>query len=417
MKNYSFCIIVLAGSLLIGCDSQEKVTDSLKGEDLFRTVEKYVSLGEHRTGTPADTATSYWLAQELESYGYETKYLEFPLRQFFPEKVFLSNEKDTVKAFPLWWVGENVDSIVHGSLVDIRNAKKINTTDIALIHLPVKGKTNRYIDSLITLGVKGIVAITDNPSGEIEAYNTALGQQPWKVPVILVAPKDSSAIFSFSKRKTLSTLSIQGTFKDVKGRNVYGTIGHGSKYIVISTPISGWFTCGGERGTGLALWLGLAKWVADEKLDYTFVFTGNSGHEQGSFGAHKYLEQSAPAVDKTHLWIHFGAGAATLAYSADSSGLTKQTVVDANRRIFYNEAVRQSFEKTFKDVAAQKILIADSPAGELLYVAKKGYPRFAGVSYGHPFFHVITDDASTTSPEILEATAIAWKNFIVEEAK
>ncbi|HEY6915752.1 MAG TPA: M28 family peptidase, partial [Paludibacter sp.] len=210
---------------------------------------------------------------------------------------------------------------------------------------------------------------------------------------------------------------INGTFRDVQGRNVYGTIGHGDKYIVVSTPISGWFTCGGERGSGIAIWLALARWAADQQLGYTFVFTGNSGHEHAFRGAHEFLERNAPPVEKTKLWIHFGAGAATLEWKNTANGLVKQTNVDPNRRFYFSSDVKEAFEKSFKDIEAQKILANKNPGGELVYVAQKGYTRFAGVSYAHPFFHVKTDDENTTSAEILEVTAKAFRDLILEETK
>ncbi|PXY46144.1 hypothetical protein [Flavobacterium hydrophilum] len=417
-SKYSIlAIFLLYGITTFGQNKPE--VDYFKGSELFSTVQKFVSLGEHRTGTPTDLATSDWLGKELVSYGYDVKYLEFPIRQFFPEKVSLSNGKEIIKAFPLWWVNENISRTVTGTLVVADKGKTLKN-NIALIHLPLKQQgpnQKKYIDSIINVGVKGIVAITDNPSGEIEAYNTNKDQQPWKVPIILIAPKDSTKALEFVKNGKAATLSINGTFKEVKGRNVYGTIGNGDQYIVISTPISGWFTCGGERGSGIAIWLSLAKWAAAQKSKYTFVFTGNSGHEHAFKGAHEYLEQNAPPVEKTHLWIHFGAGAATLEYKTTASGLVKQTNVDPKRRFFFNDLVKNSFNNAFAGIDAVKVLANENPGGELIYVAKKGYKRFAGVSYAHPFFHVKTDDATTTSPEILEETAKAFRDFIKEDIK
>jgi hypothetical protein len=418
-SKYSFIVtLLLYGVTTLGQNKQE--ADFFNGKQLFSTVQKFVSLGEHRTGTPVDLATSDWLGKELGSYGYDVKYLDVPIRQFFPEKVYLSSGKETIKAFPLWWVNEKIERTVTGTLVDASDAKANYKSNIALIHLPLKNqKANPkiYIDSIINLGVKGIVAITNNQSGEIEAYNTNKDQEPWKVPIILIAPKDSTKALAFVKNGKPVTLAINGTFKDVKGRNVYGTIGNGEKYIVVSTPISGWFTCGGERGSGIAIWLSLAKWVASEKSKYTFVFTGNSGHEHAFKGAHEYLEQNAPPVEKTHLWIHFGAGAATLEYKNTASGLVKQTNVDPKRTFFYNDPVNKSFNNAFAAINAVKVLANQNPGGELAFVAKKGYKRFAGVAYPHPFFHVKTDDASTTSPEILEETAKAFRDFIKEDTK
>ena len=151
----------------------QNVINYFDGNTLFSTVKKYVSLGEHRTGTPTDLATSEWIGKELKSVGYGVKYLEFPIRQFFPQKVFLAAGKDTIQAFPLWWVNEKINRGVTGMLVDAGKIKTVGANSIALIHLPLKqAKINpkTYIDSLVNLGVTGIVAITDNESGEIEAY-------------------------------------------------------------------------------------------------------------------------------------------------------------------------------------------------------------------------------------------------------
>ncbi len=209
-------------------------------------------------------------------------------------------------------------------------------------------------------------------------------------------------------------VSIKGTFKNVTARNVYGTIGTGEQFVVVSTPISGWFNCGGERGPGIATWLALAKWAAAEKLPYTFVFTGNSGHELGGWGAKAFLESGAPSPDKTKLWVHLGAGIATLSYQSTPSGLVKENKVDAKRNFFYSASVKEAFDPAFKNVPGNKWEIKQRAGGELVYVIEKGYPNVAGAAYSHPYFHAKADDASTTSPAILEEVALAFKKFIAD---
>ncbi|MBO9570589.1 MAG: hypothetical protein J7497_00015 [Chitinophagaceae bacterium] len=396
------------------------VNNNLQSQDLFNNVKKYVGFGVHRTGTAGDIATSAWLGEELKSYGYNVKYLEFSTRQFFPEKVYLASKHDTITAFPMWWVNENISSNVTGKLVDPNKVTSFAKNNIALIQLPdpkrTYGQNAAYIDSLIDKGISGIVVITNNPSEGIQAYNTSENAKPWRVPIILVAPRDNEKLRSFLNKSTIVTLAINGTFKDVKGRNVYGTIGNGKKYIVVSTPISGWFTCGGERGSGIAIWLNLAKFIAKQHEGYTYVFTGNSGHENAFYGAHQFLESEAPPIDKTHLWLHIGAGAATLKYTKTPSGLVKTNEVDDKRRFFYSDQVKESFTTAFKDTKGEKVLANENPGGELAYVARKGYKRFAGITHVHPFFHVETDDENTTSEDILESTASAFKDFLGTEA-
>jgi hypothetical protein len=210
-------------------------------------------------------------------------------------------------------------------------------------------------------------------------------------------------------------VSIKGTFKNVTARNVYGTIGKGEQYVVVSTPISGWFSCGGERGPGIATWLALAKWAAAKKLPYTFVFTGNSGHELGGWGAKAFLDEGAPPINKTKLWVHLGAGIATLSWQATPNGLVKQNTVDANRNFFYSPSVAATFVPAFSKVAGNKYRIQERAGGELVYVIEKGYPHVAGAAYSHPYFHMKSDDASKTSTVILEEVALAFRTFIDNE--
>lgn len=393
-----------------------KTDSSLSGFQLYSTVKKYVSLGEHRTGTPTDIATSYWLGKELAASGFNVKYLTFPVKQFFLESASVNGSELNVKAFPLWWVNDQISLTVSGKIVV---AKKANPTslngNIALIQIPGAGATTQplinAIDSLTKLGVKGIIAITKSKVGEIVASNTKKDQKPWKVPVVLVAQHDVNALEKAIAENRTVQLSIKGQFKQVEARNVYGTIGSGTKYIVVSTPISGWFTCGGERGPGVSIWLALAKWAATHHDGYTFVFTGNSGHELNSEGAQQFLERAAPAIDETKLWIHLGAGVATLQYKETPNGVTALKTVDPARSFFYNQSVSESFTSAFKNIAGNKLL-TEKPGGELIHVAQKGYKRYVGISHGHPYFHVSTDDASTTSPEILEETVLAFKTLL-----
>ncbi len=224
---------------------------------------------------------------------------------FFSRKFFLSAKKDTINAFPLWWVNENIQRVINGKLIDPKLTKSITKNNIALIELPDRSKSYSgntvYIDSLIDKGISGIVIITNNPSGEIQAYNTTENANSSGCQLYLLLPRDSIKVRSLLQKTV--TLAINGTFKDVKGRNVYGTIGSGDKSIVVSTPISGWFTCGGERGSGLAIWLGLAKFISQHKSEYTFVFTGNSGHENAFYGAHQFLESIAPPKEKNTFMV------------------------------------------------------------------------------------------------------------------
>jgi hypothetical protein len=413
---YTFAVF-LSASLFSACGHAE--TAAPDGKRLYAHVEKYVSFGDHRTGTLANAQTACWLGEELKKYGYTVDYPEFPFRQYFFDKTAIVSGADSVSVFPQWWVNERIGS-VKGRLVNVTSSfvPPDLRGKIAVIRAP-EGEVLqafRLINALAAGGALAVVVVAESPSGEVAAFNATAKPDPWKIPVALVAAKDSAKLAAFAAGRQDVRLYIDGAYKDVKGINVHGAIGKGRKYIVISTPISGWFGCGGERGPGVAVWLELARWAATLKTDYTFVFTGNSGHETGGIGAHLFLDKFAPPIDDTHLWIHLGAGLATLACQKTPDGLVKQGEADSLRSFFYSDPLKDSFTEAFGKTKAQKFSTNERNAGELIYVAQKGYRRILGVSYIHPYFHTPADSASATSPRILEDITADFQRFILKEA-
>ncbi|HEY5750705.1 MAG TPA: hypothetical protein VIU12_31800 [Chryseolinea sp.] len=417
MKRIFLFIALMASAPALAQPNPEAA--AFKGDKLFGTVTHYASLGEHRTGTPADFATSEWLGKELAASGYTVKYYEFSLKQFFPEAVSVTDaKKRALKAFPFWYVSDSIKLDVEGALTGRTTAVKDKVVVLNFTSSQ-PGQSGEQLlqklSELIAAGAKAVIGYTESEAGEIAALNTPKAAQPWKAPVVLVSPSDARQLLA-QEGQTVK-VSIKGTFKQVTARNVYGTIGNGDQYVVVSTPISGWFGCGGERGPGVATWLALAQWAAAAKLPYTFVFTGNSGHELGGWGAKAFLDGGAPPVDKTKLWVHLGAGIATLAWKSTPSGLVKENKVDVNRNFFYSNSVATSFQAAFKNVQGNKWTTTQRVGGELIYVIDKGYPNVAGAAYSHPYFHMKSDDASKTSPAILEEVAVAFRNFIESQIR
>lgn len=74
--------------------------------------------------------------------------------------------------------------------------------------------------------------------------------------------------------------------------------------MLLTTPLSGWFRCAGERGTGIAVMLAVAERLAAEGVP--LLVNGNSGHELIDLGAH-HLAESKPAACSI---FHFGASVA-----------------------------------------------------------------------------------------------------------
>ncbi len=229
------------------------------------------------------------------------------------------------------------------------------------------------------------------------------------VPVVQLAPKDLHCLKDGSK----ASLTIRGQLGEVTARNIQGTIGSGDKAIIISTPISGWFTCGGERRPGIATFNALAKWVVEQKLPYKFIFTGNSGHELAQHqGTHIFLHEKTPNPEDVRLWFHLGASFAMYSYAETANGVEKRPEADPNRIVYYSGDFAQPIGEAFKNIKINKA--PGKAYGELVVAQQKGYSRFIGLvgTASFALFHTPLDDASTTSPKLLEEMANAVKEAI-----
>ena len=434
--KWNIFFAVLLGSLLAvallvtSCanKSNNEVNTTNNGSTLFTSVKKFVSIGEHRTGTPEDLVTSEWLRSELDLAGYKTEFVEFPLRQFFFKSGKLSSGNQSIDIFPIWPVKDDTNLAQTGKVIDGDKLKELSAVkgNLVLTRLKeVHGASNpeiaSQINSFINAGALAVLAITENNTGEVVALNTFDNQTAWKAPVYHLAPKDSSLVLKAIADGSLIGIQIKGNMQAVNARNVLGKIGSGPQHVVISTPISGWFTTGGERGPGIAVWLGLARWASQNSAkypEYTFVFTGHSGHELSLLGAKAFVEKAAPKPEDTKLWIHLGAAVAVREWKEENGQWTMTDSVDSRRGIYYSEAVAESFEKTFENVKAKKVKGTEQnkesakPGGEGALFQQKGYNNLVSIAHGHRLHHVKTDDEHTTSPQLLQELEVALENFI-----
>ncbi len=395
--------------------AQDKAGDPIfNGNKLFADVKQYVDFGIHRTATDGDNQTSAWLKNKLDKLGYKTEYLYFPVKQYFLESASLQVKNKVLNVFPLWPVAQANVSL-NAVLVDADKNKQSVSGKIAIIRL--KKEDRQYIDrlekldrfnDLIARHASAIILIVDNEAGQIAALNTQPNAS-WKIPVVQIAPKDTAQLISGAT----ASLQIKGSLKDVQARNVIAKIGSGKKEVIVSTPISGWFTCGGERGPGIAIFNAIAEWVSVTKPPYTFVFIANSSHElEDHRGTHVFIDKRAPKPENVRLWVHFGASFAINAYQKTTDGIQKLDAVDPKRRVYYSSNMENTIHKAFDNKSITQL--KDVALGELSVAKKYGYASyfgFVGADF-NPYFHTPVDDETATSPKILEETALLIRNAI-----
>lgn len=431
MKPHRRQILLGGGALaLAACTSGEiggaATAQEFDGEALHADVRRYVDLATktdgHRTGTPADLATLDWLEARLQGADYALERLETPIAVHRPDRAQVIVDGRVIEGFPQWpviWTGPRgltmplvlvPDPSQAGAAKDALALIRFPYFRASSMALPAYGEAIR---ALRAAGAKGVVIITEGPTGDIIAMNAPASLPPFGLPMLLVGPRQAPPVIEAARARKTAMLTIAGSDAPGVARTLVGRIARGPKHIVVSTPASGWFACGGERGPGIALWLAFAEALA-RRSTASLVFVANSGHEIGDLGAHQFLIKAAPAKESVALWLHLGAGIATYDWH-EANPLRRLPNPDPQRYLLASQPLADVARAAFKgQPGLEQVYEATvaQAAGELRPILAAGYDRAVGIFAGHRFHHVPSDDATKTGPELLAPVARALLQII-----
>ena len=407
--------------------------DPLDGESLYEDVLHYSILGEHRTATPKDMVTGIWIGNRLKQAGYKVQKQDWTTRQFYPRRTEVIIGKNLKLAgFPVWWPKPTSPQGVQAEMTDDINDANgkiylfINVTAATFSVTPV---VVNEIDTAYRNGAVAVVMVTyyegtdSIPSDEFIGLNAIQEtQDELPIPVVSAMAKDrhalDEAIMNHSTVKVVST----GVYKNqAQAFNVIGTLdrGPGSKVMVVTTPCSGWFTCAGERGAGVAIFLGLAEWAARTTSNTSWIFAATSGHEIDSLGLINYMESDfVPRPEEVFAWTHIGAWQAMYNYVAEDGRLYPTDKMDFRLFQVVGQQLRGAVTANFADPALNLRIVPAIVYGDLLGVIQYGYTNLMGISYGHEFHHSTEDLPYVTGSELLEPVARAYKGtfeMIIDE--
>ena len=396
--------------------------DPFAGAKLMTDVESYVGFGTHRTGSPGDVATSEWFAKRWRELGYEIEQTEFSVPNADTKVAKLRIGDEAFDGFaqpplsftpeggvnaPLAWWNDKSPADVSGK--------------IALVHVPRQpgapspGAAYRAIFERCSLaGAVGIVAVMSGPSGEVVAINTPV-EMLMEIPVLQIGEKEKPRLEAALAAKLPGKLVIEGPGGFRNGKNTIARHGTAGPWVIISTPQSGWFTCGGERGPGIAMSRALAEWAITKNFPVRWLFIATSGHEWTDFGADMFHKNQAPAPKDTALWFHLGASFGARGYQETPTGLVMQDTPNLSRTLMATPDLAPLCEAAFAgQPVIEKPLAADvsKALGEYRLVAEEGYPTSAGFWGANAKFHTPIDGADSTTAEIMEPIARAIAQVI-----
>jgi len=394
--------------------------DFFSGEKLYHDVVTYARFGEHRTATRGEEETTEWIGRELESAGVKTSSESFPVETYFVTETKLTVGQHIVDCFPLWppcWTGPQG---IRGPLALVGASKIPLKGRVAVVKVPPSGGGPSFVASgdanavngAAEAGAVGVLIIAHGPSEEIHSYNTPPNVPRWPIPVALVPKRSETQMLKDAERGLSAHLTLLGVDQKTQARNLAGKVQRGDRLIAVSTPKSGWFTCAGERGTGVAIFLALARWLARRESKFSYLFDCNTGHEIGGSGIRYFLEKSAPPPQQVNAWVHLGANIATWDWEETPGGLQKKARPDLYRIRCSDEALVPLVKNAVVELRGLEP-VAGEGIGEMRRVIQLGYRGFGVNGGNYRYFHTPRDTPeNATGPELLEPMARAMAKAI-----
>ncbi|MFZ5747875.1 MAG: hypothetical protein ACOY45_09495 [Pseudomonadota bacterium] len=382
----------------------------------------YAEAGDKGSGGSADQAIGEWLDRELRSLGYACARQGFAVPYFTARCAKLAVAGRIAAVLPQMPVLATGPQGISAPLVHIDDETRLAGA-IALIPLPF-GRWSTILNPAVSeplarataAGAVAAVLVTTGPSGEALALNAPAGGTPARIPVAILAPSEARWFRGAARRRERATLTLAGAGGNRTAFNLSATIDRGkARWVIASTPRSGWFACAGERGPGVAIWIELARWARTALPEFNLAFHCTSGHEFEYLGAKLLLEKGmVPAPEQTALWITLGANIATRDWHQAGGALHPLPSADTNRFLLASPDLLRAAATAFAgEPGLERPYPADAGAqGELADVLAAGY-RAAGIFGAHRYHHARGDTLRCVEPALVEAVANRLKGLIL----
>lgn len=388
-------------------------------ERAHQALARFCEIGDKRAAGAGDEAVGAWIEEELSRLGY------LVAREYF------TTTWSNASVASLTWSGGAVPLIGHpasptGSVVGplIRRAAETAglgpAGPVAVLDLPhARWSSARdlriqgWVQSAVDHGAEAVVLVTHGPSGLAVQLNTGAAGDDFTVPVAVLSPREALGLPL--QEGAEATFRFERQDESRNAFNVVGRIDRGAdRTLVLSTPRSGWSTCAGERGSGLAAWLLLVEQAAHSLHDTDIVALSTTAHERGSAGMRAHLSRDPTPVDRAALWVHIGANAAARDWREVPGSLAPLPSADPQRFLAVSASLLTASRRCFAGSPGLEAPhdVAHGSGGELGDIAAAGYGAVVGVFGAHRFHHTQADDLSCVSAELSVDTAERMSRLI-----
>lgn len=417
--------IVLAAAPARGVTKHAITGDALR-DSVAADLDRYIGFGIKASGGTGDNGSGAWIESECTVAGFATERQSFAVPWFDADIADLTCGATTAPVLAQAMVVPTPAPGVSGRLVRMDPIASVTapmTGAIALVDLPVSRWSSALakpirdtVNSAFAGGAVAAVIVTNGPTGDAIALNAPADKPLFPGPVAILAPRDAKPFLIAAPQGDTATLRLHGKGGERPAFNLIGRIDRGKdRWIVVSTPRSGWFTCGGERGSGIAVWLALARWAAATAKSHNLAFVCNSGHEYEYLGSEKSIGHLVPAPDKTDFWFHLGANVATRDWHEPGGGtLLPLPSADPQRFLVVTPALIDKACAAFNGLAGLEMAYpsGQGSAGELTNILAAGYARVGGIFGAHRFHHSARDDSRCVDADLIRPVISACQCLI-----
>lgn len=357
----------------------------MNGAELFDDVVAYADLGHHRTGTAVDDATRTWFADRLADLGADVQLEPWDFDRYDASWTVTVDDGE-IESVPLFY------SALGPAVTD----RAATATLPVVVGSLVAGLEERTAAAAAD-GARALVVATDVGTGLLCAPNChPVVPAADALPVLCVAGALGPRLAGGAD------VAVRFDAALARGRsaNVVARLGptSGGPELLLTTPLSGWFSCAAERGTGIAVTLALAEALAADGQLVRVV--GTSGHELGGLGLRHHLAaRSGPDPASV---VHIGANVAA---AASAEGVPVVRSPDVTARVWAPDVDDRMHLAGLLD--AFEATIVDDPfepegwIGEATQWCQLGLPLVSVAGLG-PYHHTPEDlPSAATSPSLL----------------
>ncbi|MCP4959958.1 MAG: hypothetical protein GY925_11915 [Actinomycetia bacterium] len=263
--------------------------ETIDAARLMSWTEQYYTFGVHRTGLAPDLATAAWFFEILETMGARCERRQVVFDRYDVSASLTDTSGEPIACEPVFY----------------EFLGKIDTTDFEVIEIgTAQVGLAAGLDSVLNPGgTLPRVLVIESPEGMVRAPNRRVAACD-RVAAVVVGESD--------------LLRLEGARLNVDAQLVPGlceassaVLGpDGAPPVTITTPLSGWFGCASERGTGVAVALALAERLAAQ---HRVTVVACSGHELDHLGLHVWIEEAEQmGLLPEGPVIHLGASVAAL---------------------------------------------------------------------------------------------------------